>query len=328
MSEKLNPHTKLISRRNFLIFSALAGLGIAAGWRPEKTHAAEVIDLHPLTLGELYLTSGKAEPARIHFVMTSLELSQSGYQLTEITELSDQKKVFGIREDQLMSELQNLVVTGSNQLFTDLKSHTSPFYASQAANLDTRLNGKPLHMGIDFLTQDPHKINTIFLNPIRAKYLGPINIGRMSVGTPIVQAVDSAGENIQVTLGGISCELIMMYAHLLPVQEFQPGKIIEVGSPLGDITKDLKNGGSTGPHTHVETVAIPRQVMERVRHFELSIQRVLLNEEYNPKAENVYLDTNVIWKLLPGTIATNTGVTKEVWAACKDLETLEKHHGK
>src|SRR5581483_3741750 len=259
------------------------------------------------------------EPERVYPLLTSLPLSNAEYSI-------EAGNIGQITEKEFNMKFGLTVIIPYMNLFTNAnRDSVSPYRCSQQVNLDPRLYGKKpvdVHFGIDMTTGDPRKENTIFINPIRAKYLGKVDgLARLSPETPVTRVVDYRGNDLDVTIDNYECGVIMLYAHLLPwLNSSKIGEIIEVGSPIGDITKNLKIGGSSSPHVHIEMIAIPLYIFEDIEKGRTTLENELKKENYSPKKYFIRIDSTAIWKHFNADVYTKTGIRSYYWEITKSAE--------
>lgn len=303
---------------NFILPSPV----LAQNTVPQVEQEAEVHDQREQSLKQRVYEQGNIEPDRIYPLLTSLPLTMSAeYKLPA-------GSIYDTTEQELLSQFADIIVTTNTDLFADSSGKiTSPYGVVRPVNLDPKLYGQTLHMGIDITTADPHKDATIFLNPIRARYIARADIGRLSNQTPITQVVDSSDHDLVVDIGGRECYVFLLYGHMLPLPITLRGDIVDVGMPLGDITKFARVGGSMGPHIHMEMIAVPIEVFAQVGLGGKTIQRLFLEEEYTIEAQNIYIDLSFILKYLPGSPSGNTGIRKDLWKITASRETKMEHYG-
>lgn len=314
-----------ISRRDFCFWFAAT---TAALLLPDIKVRASTADIE---LGELVRGSGKFEPERIYPFLHRLSDVQAEYTI-------DAGKISTLTESELVRQLASMVVVDNNQIFQSLDGQqTSSHFVSQPVNLDPYLYtfaGHELHRGSDWVTNDPHLNNTLLRNPIRGRLLGFVNqdeIHRLSDHTPILQAIDAKDNEITFSLNGHEFVLMMLYGHLKPLKKssLSEGNIVEVGTPLGDVTaREYIGPTSTGPHCHVELFGISQEKMTEVKAGKTTIQQFLQTEEIYPSAQKIIFDINLILKFLPGKRQINTGVDDCFWNATKNYQTWRTYHGK
>lgn len=298
-----------ISRREFLKIAF-----VGAFLRPELRVSAQT----QINFNELVKQSGDYEPDRVYPILSSIPLFPTEYNLPA-------GNVMTVTEKELVSAFRQMVTTVDTDLFTNSDgTHSSSYYVSHQPNIDPKLYGGKLHLGVDMVTNDSHNNDTIFLNPVRGRLVGRVDIPRLSLGTPISQLIDEKDNNIVATLGGVECSVFMLYGHLIQLKNSQKvGEIIEIHDPLGDITRNERVGGSSGPHCHAEMVLIPISKLNAQK----TIQRILLDKEYGGVNNNITIDDTFIWKFLPGDLKAKTGIAPAVFEITKSIENKRRHYG-
>lgn len=324
------PHKSTIllnmNRRTFLETAGILGTGGWAMLYGIRVNA-EPLPSNAILFRDLIFQSNNYEPSRTYPFLTAIATPSNEYWLDGLGFVGH------IDEKDIVPQFANTVVTNTALLFSNTEgTHKSKYFVAQKENIDPKFYGNqpPVHFGIDLVTCDSvEKNDTIFHNPIRTKFMGYIsNIGRLSEDTLITQVVDNKDKNLTISIDGVKCGVVILYGHLLPINRFNPNDILEAGSVLGDITKFSKLGGSSGPHVHIEMIAIPQTKLDQINGDDITIQQILLKDEYDPLVENIYLDSDFIWKFLPGKTQDTTGINPELWKITSSYKSkMEHYHG-
>lgn len=232
-------------------------------------------------------------------------------------------------EEQLVSQLGQVVMRQDNQIFTDNSGQKrTALRVIKPLKLDTAVTGTVDHWGADLATSD--KTKTILTSLFQGKNAGWVNFERIGPHALVMQLVDRNGQDIKFDFGGKPYLAFVLHGHIRePNPELmQPaaiGKIITVGQTLGDLTNIPLP--EMQAHVHMEMLLIQEaqyELMLKQGKTLLDWELVREEESENVYRNHAYLDWSFLMSFWKGDPWTNTGRSKGYWDLTESLATRRK----
>jgi hypothetical protein len=266
-SRSLRPETlwkecSLLLSLFFLLQFSDNTIGIAHAQKNPESVRTSIIEAdtvgenHPIEASFLEIIKASAfyEPARVYPILEPSSVLPVDY-------MCDRGFVSTLSEETLVSAFGQVSMNTTMAWFSNKENTSwSNFYPSQSDNIDPLFHpDKTFHLGIDLKSQDRTGENTYLVNPFRSIYRGQIHLSRFGNEVLFTQLVGDKDQELRVKIGNEEYFVFVLYGHLLPetLPQKKNGEVLSVGEQLGDITANRLVGTSTGPHVHMEIIAIP-----------------------------------------------------------------------